>query len=424
MRFKSIILFMAALCICSAAFSQDNKAAGQGQKVAKAPQYKVSATIKSARTLIKAANYSKANDEIAKAFKQHKEAKQNTTLHNLQLNCLYQMALAENKKMYLNNKTDTATYFSYIYSMYACALDCDSLESIPNEKGKVDYHYRDSHAAKLIEFRKNLGMSGRFFYRKKDYANAYKYFDYYYTTKSSPILNKGKYRITDENDSVEYAYLCAVSAFGAKKYDGVKRYIDVAVMDTTLRAQLMEIGVKSYFALNDTISAMKMLKEGFSLYPETEFFYMSLVNSYNEKGKYSRSLQFTDSLLSKVKPNRNLYYIRGKVQDMLAQPDSALVSYQKAIELKGDDAESYAAIGNIYLSKGQAAYQSFNLPLSHPKYSKQRSAIMDIFKKAQSAFESARQLQPSATALWKNGLRDVYYRLNLGKQLQELEGMK
>jgi len=413
---------MAALLISSAAFSQDNKADGKDKKEDKKPAYKVSTTTKAARTLIKAANYAKANEEINKAFTQHEEAKNSTTLYDLQLGCLYQMTLAENKKMYLNTKTDTATYFSYIYNMYVSAITCDSLESIPDEKGRVNYKYRDSHASKLIEFRKNLGMAGRFFYRKKDYANAYKYFDYYYTTKKAPVITQGKNCIPEENDSVEYAYLSVVSAYGAKNYAGVKKYIDVAVNDTSLRAQLLELGANSYFMLGDTINGMNMLRRGFNLYPQQEFFYLTLVDKYNEQRQFAETLALTDTLLVKNKPTRNIYYIRAKVQDLLQQPDSALLSYNKAIELKADDAEAYSAIGNIYLAKAQAAYKAFDLPLSNRNYSKRRAAIMDIFRQSQKAFEAARKIAPQTPALWKDGLRDVYYQLNLGKQLKELDG--
>ena len=85
---------------------------------------------------------------------------------------MYNLVLDENKKMYLNQKPDTAKYFGYIMDMYNAALKCDSLENIPDAKGRVVRKYRSSSHQRLMQFRKNLSTAGKFFYQRKDYKRA------------------------------------------------------------------------------------------------------------------------------------------------------------------------------------------------------------------------------------------------------------
>jgi tetratricopeptide (TPR) repeat protein len=114
----------------------------------------------------------------------------------------------------------------------------------------------------------------------------------------------------------------------------------------------------------------------------------------------------------------------GKEQMLMDKYEDALSSFQHCVNIKADDAESYSAIGNIYLRDAQEAYAQFNLPLSDPAYEEGKENIQKLYQKACDAFEQARKYDESKHDLWLPGLRETYFKLNKGKALKALERYK
>ena len=154
-----IILF---ILIAQIVYGQNNNKGTQGQDV-----YKKSAVMKSVKASMKVENYSKALNELNNAIAKYDKAKQDAEYYYLQVKNLEQLALQENKNMYLATRPDTTKYFTYLYNMYQQALICDSIEQIPDLNGKTEFKYRYDNAETLLKYRQNLKVSTNFFYKKK-----------------------------------------------------------------------------------------------------------------------------------------------------------------------------------------------------------------------------------------------------------------
>ena len=50
-----------------------------------------------------------------------------------------------------------------------------------------------------------------------------------------------------------------------------------------------------------------------------------------------------------------------------------------------------------------------------------RKILTDLYLSSMSYYEIVRRQRPDEPALWKEGLREAYYRLNKGKELRMLE---
>lgn len=409
------IIFLSLISLSSLA--QDNK---------KKEEYKLSATIKTVRGFLKESKNSNANDEVNKAVKEHPEARSSAQLYALQAQALQNLVLDENKKMYLNQKPDTSKYFSLIYSLYNSAFICDSLDQIPDSKGRVALKYRDSNQQRLLQFRKNLATAGRYFYQKKDFKNAYQFTDLYLSSKSYPIFNtqKGRAVIDSEKDSLSHSSLAVFLAYAYNNYKGVAKYLQVALNDTARLPQLLEVGAKSYYELGDTLSAHILLFRGVGKYPTNEFFYMTLVKYYNLHSDYESALKLIDSILVHMPDNRNCWFLKAKEHEYLGQLDKAVDAMNHVVTKYDEDYEAYAAIGDMNLRRAHHAYDNFNLKVTDSNYVKGRQLINEYYVKAKEAYEKCRKLAESNTALWMSGLRECYYKLNLGKELKMLEKMK
>lgn len=417
MKIVFTILF-ALLTLCS--FAQNNKT---GEKK---EEYKVSSTIKKVRAFLKDSKFTDANNEVESALSKHPEARSSSVLYALKTQALHNLVLDENKKIYLRQKPDTTKYFSYIYSLYEAAMICDSLEQIPDEKGRVLLKSRDTNQQRLLQFRKNLATADRYYYTKKDYKNAYKYGNLYLKSKHSPIFNKAKggNALEGEKDSVAHSSLAVFLAYAYNNHKGVVEHLPVALLDTALHAQIYEVGAKSYFALEDTLSAHVFLLEGIKEFPTNDYFYMTLIKYFNEKRDYQSAINLLDSILVHLPNDRNCMFIRAKEYQYLGEYEKSIESMSQVTKFHPKDHEAFSALGDMYLDKAHREYRSFNMRVTDRNYQIGRRKIDECYTEAKQAYEKCKTLVEDKTALWLEGLRECYYKLNLGKELKALEKLK
>ena len=386
--------------------------------------YKKKNILKEIRAYNKAANFAKVDETLRNAFGKYPQAQADAELRNYFLNAKHQLALQENRKIYLNNKPDTAKYFSYIYELYETGLTCDSLDNVPDRKGRVKPRYTSNISSKLQAFRNNLRSGGKYFYKKKQYADAYRYFDMYLSTIHNPLVSNGKADRGEapvDVDSVEIARLSVIAAYGANKPSEALKYVPVALRDTSdSRASIYEIAAKSLLQLGDTAQYVACLHQGLNEYPLNELFYASLITYYNERTEYAHSLAILDSLVNLDVSNHLFWYLKGKVHQCMQQSDSAIAAYQHAIQLKPDDARAYSSLGSVHLEDAHRFYDAANLKLGAKNYATNRRKLNQFYFLAKDAYEHARQFDENDKSLWLDALREIYFKLNMGKELGEL----
>ena len=411
-RLFFIICFLAINCI--AVSSQNN-----------APSYKKKSVMKEIRENLKANNYQRVNDIAYNAITKYEEAKNDAEFYDILVNAQENLALGENRKMYLKAKADTAKYFNHILNMYVYAIKCDSIETNLNSQPgakKAKYKYRNKNYEKLNSFRNNLLSAGKFHYKKKQYDKAYQYFDMYIESSENTLI---KDYVSDKvkEDSIikSTALLSVLSSHASDNHKGVVKHLNEALSDTSTKAVIVEMGSKSYAALGDTLNMLRLLDYGLKNYPHYEYFYSVLIKYYNDKGKFRESLNIVKVATNSNPDNRNCWFIRGKVEEYLNMPDSALLSYSKAIEIKQDDAESYSCIGGIYLNKAHDAYSIFNETAGTKKYIEEKKNIDDIYNKARVNYEASMKYAPDNKSLWHSSLKDIYFKLNMGSELMRLD---
>ena len=388
--------------------------------------YKKKTILSEVKSYNKAQNYAKVDNVLQNAFKKYPEAQKDAELMNYETMAQFGLQKAENRKIYLNNKPDTAKYFSYILNTYTYGLRTDSLDQLPNRKGKVKPKYTNQLRDELSSLRNNLKSGGKWFYKRKDYANAIQYFDMYINTIGHSLTSHVEKRTIPsiDADSVELAKLAVISAYGAKQYPLVMRHFDMAIQDSINRALMYEICAKSHQELGDSTHYITTLRKGLELYPLNDFFYATLVSHYNSINEYDSSLVVLNRVIEVDARNRKFWYLKGKVHQCLNQTDSAIVAYQQAIQIQADDAESFSALGNVYLDKAHQFYNSAGLKLGDKNYLSNRRKLNNMYSDAMKAYESARKFDENNQDLWLSGLRETYFKLNKGKELKALEKIK
>lgn len=372
--------------------------------------YKRSTVIREIKYNIKDADYAKAIDNVRKAFEQHAD---NTRLdaeyYYYNLVAYNNLALAEAKKMYLQDKPDTAKYFNYVYSVFQNGLTCDSLANKPNAKGRVDNRYRKEIKSIFSQNEPKLSAAAKYFFQKKDFSKAYDFSDLYISVRD-----------TADAEVRTVSALSVLSAYSQGYYAKAIKHSEAALYESNRREHLLEIVCKCHEQLRDTANFQSKLEEGVAWYPTNKYFYASLITLFNSQNKFRNALEVINDVLQTDSANRDMWFVKGTEEMHLGERDRALDSFLKAVQYKVDDAESYSNIGNIYLYKSNLLYDK-EKGMKGKELKAIRTERNETCGKAKDAFENVRKYAEERPELWLVGLKEVYYKLNMGKELQLLE---
>ena len=381
------------------------------------PAFNRKTLIKEVRSKVKATQYTDADATLKKAFKEHPDLEIDDELNFMEMNVQDKLIEAENRKIFLNNRPDTAKYFSYIYELYTYGMAI----SLDSKK------YSKQVTQALSRYRNNLLSAGKFHYKKSQYAEAYKYLDRYLTTNHHPALTRNPEYQAD-TDTVELSKFAVVSAFGNKQYADVSKYMLDALADSVNQQQLLEIGAKSAVELKDTVSALSYMWQGRMNDPMNDYFCYSLLDYYSDQYDYSvvyelatDTYKYLPEPIDSVKAFR-LLYIKGKAEEILQKEDSALTTFALASAYNPSDPRTYKSIGGIYLRKAHSlSEQNTALLPRSAEYKKVKAQLDSYYQSAATAFEKVSELQRDDTSQWLLELRECYYKLNKGKELKKLE---
>ena len=320
----------------------------------------------------------------------------------------------ENRKAYLKQNYDTATFFSTLLKMYDHLSHCDSIDAVPNAQGKVKLKYQGRTKSLRLKHKRNILNGGKFFLSKGNYDMAYNYMDLYYTHFG---------RDSQDTTMCKVANWAALCGFMTQKPDRTLKYIDLAIAsaDSERRPILQEYKVRSYMQTNDQPAVRRELLTGVKDYPLHDFFFVHLEDIYYGERDFESGLRLADSLIA-IEPSKSLYwYTKSKLT--LAQND-----YTKCIEYSDSTihrdtqyVDAYYNKGISYLNLALIKQESACVDLRNSKSKSDRTQIQELYKNALPCMEKVRQLQPDATERWGRPLYRIYMNLNMGKEFEEID---
>ena len=387
--------------------------------------YKKSSYTKELKSNMKAAAYAKVVSTVKDAIRKYPEqAGTDPEFYHYSLLANQALALEEAKKMYLHQKADTLKYFDYVYAVYTNGLVCDSLSNIPDAKGKVNTSYRKSIVTHFVQNIEKLPAAAKFAVQKKEYTRAYNFADMFISLCSDSSAYKPNLKqVKAETEILPLSAIAVLSAYAQNDYRKALIHMPQALAESNRRQQILEVACRCYEQLKDTVGLEKHLLDGVESYPSSKFFFFTLVKLYNDQQRYDNALDVTNEMLQYDSRNRDFWYIRGKEEAYLNRHDDALQSFTTATEIKNDDAESYSAIGNIYLERSHELYDH-QKTLKGQGLQTVKDELHSLYMKSKTAFENARKYDGQNTSLWLSGLKELYYKLNMGKELNAIELIK
>ncbi len=151
---------------------------------------------------------------------------------------------------------------------------------------------------------------------------------------------------------------------------------------------------------------------------------MALEKLYGERDDHAACLKYASEMVRLFPKVRNYWFLKAMHEERLGEYDAAIASYRRAIANKADDAESYSNIGTVDTVMAHELYRKNSLSVTDPGYRGFKARQRELYMEAKTAFDAARRYAPERKELWQDGLRNTYFRLNMGKELKELENRK
>lgn len=326
-----------------------------------------------------------------------------------------------NQKLYLKQKYDTAALFNNAKKLLGFCLQFDSIEAMPNKKGKVNIRYRDKHAEMLNAVRPNIYNGASFFLRKLDFNNAWNYYEAYIDCANKPLFAKYKYQDSDTLMS-KAAYRALYCAYRMGSLEKTLQYFDLAAKDSVHLENIIQYVAEIQIQNHDTIAYVNALKRGFDISPRNTFFFPRLVDYYNLKEYPDSAWLFIENALKNDSNNVLAVFAKSSALLNAERFDECINVTSKLIELDDSMPEAYCNMGLAYYN--QALMLEEKLSKEKKRTKKQKTAVNTLFEKSRPYMEKFRQMAPGQQAKWLPALYTIYFNLNMGKEFDEIERLR
>ena len=410
---KKIGILMLVLCCSSALCAKTDPVVKEVKKTIRGAFYQTDGN-----------EANKVRDRLNDAEKKLLEAlpKQKTAREKAQ--CYYYAGMVqkrfnsiENTKLYLKVAMDTVRFYDSLYKMYTYLIQCDSVEQTGNKR----LCYRTRGQKHLLKYRSNLLNGGRYYLKKKNYQEAYRFLNMYLWSAERPILSEFFLAQTDSM-YVRAAYWATTAAYYSGNYNGVVNYAETAIEYPKNRIYIQEYACKAYLALGDTAGWIKELKTGIINFPEHTYFFTNLMDYLNRTGQYERAMEYAEHMIA-YDPKRSLYWF-AKASVYMYKKD-----YLKCLDVCNDVLSMDSLHLGANLFKGTCCYNLAMalsdsmkaVPVTDRCYKTYRRKMQGYCMDAVAPLEFVRAKRPDDAARWAPMLYTVYLNLNKGKEFEEID---
>lgn len=319
-----------------------------------------------------------------------------------------------NEKLYLKQAYDTAKLFNVTKQLFIVAQQFDSIDALPNKKGKAEIEYRKAHADYLSVIRPNLYRGGTWFIKKQNYKDAYQLFDQYLQCASHPLFSHYDYEQKDPL-LAQAAYWSVYCGYKMQDAKATLHYAYEALKDQQHYDYMLQYLAETYRLEQDTARYVQILKEGFRHAPKFSFFFPRLVEFYADKNQLDSAMAVVDSAL--VIDPKNELYLYTKSTILLNQGKN-----KECIDICDGLLAQNDSLPEVYYNAGLAWFnQAVELDKNVQLSRKRRQEILDIYQKARPLLEKYRQMQPDMADKWSLPLYTIYLNLNMGKEFDEID---
>ena len=232
--------------------------------------------------------------------------------------------------------------------------------------------------------------------------------------------------VIGQQDNEALLIAAQIALYNAKEYEKTVEICNQLLAAQHESPKVYQFLAVAYSQMGNDEEMLKYINEGRAKFPEDDNLVNEQINAYL---KLKREAEIIDKIKEMAnKNNENSVYcliigtIYSNQESELYNVDSALVYYNRAIEVNPTDENAYINVGSMYIDKSAALINKANeLPLDKFKEYDELIAEARVFdEKALPYVEKAYELVPGDDAI-KQALRTLYVRLKMMDKARALE---
>lgn len=297
---------------------------------------------------------------------------------------------------------------------------CDSVErTLPQKQRK----YRGKVRKTLLANRVNLLNGGRFYLKKKNYPEAFRFLDLYLSSAEYPMF---EHDFLNQKDTIysRVAYWAVTSAYYAGDYAGVVRYAPIAFRYDKDKEYIQEYVCRSYLAMNDSGQWLSSLKNGLLNFPEHTYFFTNLISELNNAKRYDESLMYIDKMLRYDSKSELFWHARALTYMLKADYDNCIAACDVLLVIDVMDTEANMYKGLSYCRQAMAfSEKMLKETLGTAAYKSYRTEMLACYAKALAPMEKVRKNLPQEAERWAPLLYQIYLNLNKGPEFAEIDNI-
>ncbi len=188
-------------------------------------------------------------------------------------------------------------------------------------------------------------------FQSENFDTALKSFEKYLEISNIPAVKESM-----ETEVLDTAiiYNTGLTAYKAENWEKAIEYFEQSAEVGYNGPESYQFSYNSYQAMGDSAKAVKVLKEGFEKYPDSETLIVQLINYYIETGNANDAIIYLDKAIEQNPENVSYYVAKGSTLEKLGKEDQAIKVYQKAIEKDSTLFTPYYNLGVIHYNNGVA----------------------------------------------------------------------
>ncbi|MDL2224368.1 tetratricopeptide repeat protein, partial [Bacteroidales bacterium OttesenSCG-928-M06] len=321
-------------------------------------------------------------------------------------------------------KSDSDKMYPALVRSIPYLVKADSLDILPDEKGRVKSKYRKDIQAILQENWPYIYNAGNYYYEKKNYQNAYKYFKLYGDLPKLAMFDEMPFRSEAiiEGDTIKTTvrYYAGIAAALIPDRDAAieifEEIKDYGILEDEIYKQL----ASQYHHKEDTVNYSRILKLGAEKFPNDSYYLLNLINITLAQGNVEEAEDFILKAIEVTPGNAQLYDVLGLVYEHNKDIDGSISVIKKALEVNPDYPEALTHLGRLYYNLGVEKRANTNAFDSKVNYEKEMEQVNAYFKESIPYFEKALQLQPkNEEAIF--ALRNMYYSLGMNDEYEKMD---
>ncbi len=320
-----------------------------------------------------------------------------------------------NEKVYLKQPYDTAVFFNTAKKLFDTYYKLDSALINYGVKPDTNERIRERNSEYLNTYRINLYNGGLYWLRKNDFNKSKAMLDSYLDCHNQPLFSNLNLA---ESDSI--APLAAsrnlYCGYRMQNTSVVMRNKEYALKDTVMLERTLQYLAETYSLMNDTEGYVSTLTEGIERFPRSNYFFTHLIDHYSKASDYEQALKVADNALALDSCETLYLYAKSNILLNIGKNDDCIALCEKIISLNDSMPEAYYNAGVAYINKAFAMEKV-------RANNKKRQQIKNNYSMSLKYMEKYRAMRPEDKDRWAAALYNIYLKLNMGKEFEEIDNM-